>query len=116
MQFHSYLQPPEDLAPALVAGCGDQGLEDVAARRVGRQSQEVSGAQAAQAAEQERTLFKLGQSLDQTGAMVTDGGQWDLEMWRRTTALYFLCFSTSAAVTQLQYTVGFVHTNPTQHY
>lgn len=76
----SYLQPLEDLAPALVAGCGDEGLEDVAAGGVGRQCQEVGWAQGAQATEEQRTLLELGQRLDQPGAVIADGGQWDLEM------------------------------------
>lgn len=70
-----HLQPPEDLAPAFVAGRGDERLEDVAASRVWSQSQEVSGRQSTQAAEEKRALLKLSQRLDQPGAVVTDGGQ-----------------------------------------
>lgn len=83
LQLLSYLQPLENLAPALVTGRGDEGLEDVTASGVGRQCQEVSGAHGAQAAEEERTLLELGQCLDQPGAVVADGGQWDLETWRK---------------------------------
>ncbi|TNN74468.1 hypothetical protein EYF80_015248 [Liparis tanakae] len=75
----SYLQPLEDLAPPLVARRGDEGLEDVAARGVGSQRQEVSGGQSAQAAEEERALLELGERLDQPGTVVTDGGQRHLE-------------------------------------
>lgn len=75
MLLRLYLHSLEDLAPPLVARRGDEGLEDVAAGRVGGQSEEVSGAQSAQAAEEVRALLEPGQSLDQAGAMVTDGGQ-----------------------------------------
>lgn len=78
----SYLHSLEDLAPSLVAGRGDEGLEDVAARRVGGQRQQVSGGQGAQAAEEQRAIFESGHCLNQPGAMVTDGGQWGLEEFR----------------------------------
>lgn len=50
----------------------------MAAGRVGGQGQEVIGGQSAEAAQQDGALFKPGQSLDQPGTMVTDGGKWDL--------------------------------------
>lgn len=87
LSLSSYLQSLEDLAPALVAGCGNEGLEDVAASGVGCQCLEVGGAQGAQAAEKGRTVLELGQCLDQPGAVVADGGQWDLEMWGKTTVI-----------------------------
>lgn len=46
-----YLQSLEDLAPAFVTGCGDEGLQDVATEGVAGHSEEVRGAQSAQAAE-----------------------------------------------------------------
>lgn len=51
----------------------------MAARRVRGQRQEVSGGQGAQATEEERALLEPCQGLDQPGAVVTDGGQWDLK-------------------------------------
>lgn len=52
MLLRSYLHSLEDLAPPLVAGRGDEGLEDVAAGRVGGQGEEVSVVEGAQAAEE----------------------------------------------------------------
>lgn len=98
MPLYSYLQPLEDLASSLVAGRGDEGLEDVAAWGVRSQRQEVSGGQSAQAAEEERALLEPGQRLDQPGAVVTDGSQRDLEMIEKTrTAPHCICniYSTS---------------------
>lgn len=87
-----YLHPLEDLAPPLVARGGDEGLEDVAAGGVGGQSEEVSRVQSAQAAEEVRALLEPGQSLDQAGAMVTDGGQRHLgsDREKKKTQLTFL--------------------------
>lgn len=82
----SYLHSLENLASSLVAGRGDEGLEDVAARRVGGQRQQVSGRQGAQAAEEQRAIFEFGQRLNQPGTMVTDGGQWGLEEFRNATS------------------------------
>lgn len=48
-----YLQPPKDLAPALVTGGGDESLQDMAACGVTSQCEEVSWTQSAQAAEEE---------------------------------------------------------------
>lgn len=73
-----YLQSLEDLAPAFVAGCGDEGLQDVAAGGVGGHREEVGGAQGAQAAEEVRALLKPGQRLDQPGTVVADGRQRNL--------------------------------------
>lgn len=74
-----YLKSLEDFAPPFVTGCSDQSLEDVAACRIRSQCQEVGMAQSAQAAEEQRSLLKLGQSLDQTRTVVTNGRQWNLE-------------------------------------
>lgn len=82
---HSYLQPLEDLASSLVTGRGDEGLENMASRGVCGQCQQVSGGQGAQTAEEQWAIFEFGQRLDQPGAMVTDGGQRNLEKIRNGT-------------------------------
>lgn len=46
---------------------------------VRRQSQKVSGGQRAETTEEERAFLEPGERLDQPGAVVTDGGQRDLE-------------------------------------
>lgn len=79
----SYLQSLEDLASTFVTRSGDQGLEDVAACRVRGQSEEVSGAQRTQAAEEERAVFKLRQGLDQPRTVVANGSQGSLETTNR---------------------------------
>lgn len=63
----------------------------MAARRVCGQRQQISGGQGAQAAEELGALLELGQRLDQPGAVVTDGGQWDLgEDREKLSSLYHL--------------------------
>lgn len=65
-----------------MAACGVRG-----------QRQEVSGGQGAQAAQEDRALFEPGQRLDQPGAVVTDGGQRDLDVIKKTrNQLHCVCF------------------------
>lgn len=103
----THLQSLEDLASSFVAGRGDEGLEDVAARGVRSQRQQVSGGQRAQAAEEQRALLESGQRLHQPGAVVTDGGQRYLEMTRNTRAPPHCgdIFSTSRCW-QVEYVIG----------
>lgn len=56
-----------------MAACGVRG-----------QRQEVSGGQGAQAAQEDGALLEPGQRLDQPGAVVTDGGQRDLDVINKT--------------------------------
>lgn len=51
----------------------------MAARWIRGQRQQVSRGQGAQTAEEQGAITESGQRLDQPGAVITDGRQWNLE-------------------------------------